>query len=218
MIGERVEFLTGYQNEAYAETYRTFVEQIRTAEAEAAPGNTRLSEAVARYLFKLMAYKDEYEVARLYTGKAFARQVAATFKGDYTVKYHLAPPLLARRDPDTGLPRKSEYGQGITTAFSLLTKLKGLRGTAFDIFGYTLERKRERALIVEYRETINQVLEMLSGKNHALAVDIASIPEQIRGFGHVKERHLNEAKAREAELLDAYRAGKTRAPISMAAE
>jgi indolepyruvate ferredoxin oxidoreductase len=218
LIGERVNFLTGYQNAAYADTYRTFVEQVRIAEAEAAPGNTRLSEAVARYLFKLMAYKDEYEVARLFTGKAFEDQIARTFKVDFTIRYHLAPPLLARRDPDTGTPRKSEYGPAMKTAFGILAGLKGLRGTMFDIFGYTLERKRERALVTDYRKTISDVLATLSAKNHALAVDIASIPEHIRGFGHVKDRHLDEALARQDELLQAYRAGKTRAPVRLAAE
>ncbi|NNE20975.1 MAG: indolepyruvate ferredoxin oxidoreductase family protein, partial [Rhizobiales bacterium] len=215
---ERVAFLTGYQDADYANQYREFVEDVRVTEADVAPDSTRLSEAVARYLFKLMAYKDEYEVARLYTGKPFADQLAKTFKGDYTLKFHLAPPLIARRDSATGKPVKQAFGPAMMSVFKILALLKGLRGTAFDIFGYTAERKRERALISEYRHTISEILNSLDTKNLSLAVDIASIPEHIRGYGHIKERHLAEAKTRESELLAAYRDGKTRAPVRLAAE
>ncbi|MDH3739985.1 MAG: indolepyruvate ferredoxin oxidoreductase family protein, partial [Hyphomicrobiales bacterium] len=215
---ERVTFLTDYQNADYANQYREFVEEVRVTEADVAPDSTRLSEAVARYLFKLMAYKDEYEVARLYTGKPFADQLAKTFKGDYTLKFHLAPPLIARRDRATGKPAKQAFGPAMISAFKILVRLKGLRGTAFDVFGYTAERKRERALISEYRHTISEILHNLGTKNLSLAVDIASIPEHIRGYGHIKDRHLAEAKTRESELLEAYRGGKTRAPVRLAAE
>jgi indolepyruvate ferredoxin oxidoreductase len=165
-----------------------------------------------------MAYKDEYEVGRLYTGKPFADQLARTFKGDYTLKFHLAPPLIARRDSATGQPVKQAFGPAMMSGFKLLARLKGLRGTTFDVFGYTAERKRERALIREYRHTVSEILNNLGAKNLALAVDIASIPEHIRGYGHIKERHLAEAKTRESELLEAYRNGKTRAPVRLAAE
>ena len=218
LVEDRVSFLTDYQDTAYAETYREFIEETRIAEAEATDGSTKLSEAVARYLFKLMAYKDEYEVARLYTGQAFADQLNKTFSGNYTVKYHLAPPLIARRDPDTGRLQKREFGPGMMSFFKLLSRFKRLRGTALDVFGYTAERRTERALIADYRQTVIELLGSLNTGNLALAVDIASIPEQIRGYGHVKDQHLAEAKARETELLDAYRAGKTRAPIRLAAE
>ncbi len=218
IIDDRVAFLTDYQDAEYAEQYRRFVDEVRIAETDVASGSTRLSQAVARYLFKLMACKDEYEVARLYTGKPFADQLGKTFKGDYTLKFHLAPPLLAKRDPATGHQVKQAFGPWMMNAFTLLARLKWLRGSAFDIFGYAAERKRERALVGEYRQTITEMLVGLNAKNLSLAVDIASIPEHIRGYGHVKERHLAEAKARESELLNAYRAGKTRAPLQLAAE
>jgi indolepyruvate ferredoxin oxidoreductase len=218
MITRRADFLTGYQNADYASTYRHFVEHVRAREAEVKPSSTRLTKTVARYLFKLMAYKDEYEVARLHTGKAFTDHIARTFSGDYTVKYHLAPPLFARRDPETGHLRKREFGPWITTVFSVLARLKGLRGTAFDIFGYSAERRTERALISEYRAMIEDVMDGLTARNLPLAVDIAATPEHLRGFGHVKEANLASVKARQAELLTAWHAGKTRAPIAMAAE
>ena len=218
LVSRRADFLTGYQNSDYANTYRHFVEHVRACEAEVKASSTRLTETVARYLFKLMAYKDEYEVARLYTGKAFADQVAGSFSGDYTVKYHLAPPLFAKRDPETGHLRKSEFGSWVATVFEAIAALKGLRGTALDIFGYTHERRTERALITEYRTMIEDVLNGLTARNLPLAIDIAATPEHIRGFGHIKEANLASVKARQAELLKAWHAGKTRAPVAIAAE
>ncbi|MEM9473605.1 MAG: DUF6537 domain-containing protein, partial [Pseudomonadota bacterium] len=206
------------QNAAYADSYRQFVDDVRSREAKAVKGSEKLAAAVARYLFKLMAYKDEYEVARLYTDGSFARSVAAKFKGDYEVRHHLAPPLLAKRDPETGHLLKQEYGPWMMQAFSVLAKLKGLRGTAFDPFGRTAERRMERQLITDYRDTLSVVLSGLKPANLELAVEIASVPEDIRGYGHVKERHVAEAKTNEATLLDAYKAGKSRAPVFMAAE
>ena len=166
---------------------------------------TGLSEAVARYYFKLLAYKDEYEVARLYADPAFMQKIKSQFEGDYKLHFHLAPPLLAKRDPGTGELRKAEYGTWVFTAFKLLAKLRGLRGTAFDIFGYTQERRMERRLIGEYEATIEELIGKLSSDNHALAVKIASIPEEIRGYGHVKERNLGIAKAKQADLMMAFR-------------
>jgi indolepyruvate ferredoxin oxidoreductase len=171
---------------------------------------------VARYLYKLMAYKDEYEVARLYTDGDFLKAVAKRFKGG-TMKFHLAPPLLAKRDPVTGHLRKKVFGPWMMSAFGLLARLKFLRGTAIDPFGRSEERKGERALIDDYRQSISEVIAGLSPDNHALAVEIASIPEQIRGYGHVKERHLAPAKRKWADLMAAYRAGRS-APSSIAAE
>ncbi|TAM44897.1 MAG: indolepyruvate ferredoxin oxidoreductase family protein, partial [Burkholderiaceae bacterium] len=198
MIATRVEFLTGYQNAAYAAQYRAFVETVRKAESKL--GKTQLAEAVARYLFKLMAYKDEYEVARLHTDTAFLGKIQGMFEGDFKLTYHLAPPLLARRN-DKGELQKRPFGPWMLTAFKLLARLKGLRGTALDIFGRTEERRTERALIGEYRASIEEVLRSLSASNHAAAVEIARIPEQIRGYGHVKERHLKLAREQWNSLL-----------------
>ena len=204
-VARRVNFLTGYQNAAYAEKYRELVEKVKQAEASRTKGLTGLAEAAARYYFKLLAYKDEYEVARLYADPAFMQKIQSQFEGDYKLHFHLAPPLLAKRDPVTGELRKAEYGTWVFTAFKLLSKLRGLRGTAFDVFGYTQERRMERRLIGEYAATIEELIGKLSSDNHALAVKIASIPEEIRGYGHVKERNLGVAKARQADLLAAFR-------------
>ncbi|MEN3278529.1 MAG: indolepyruvate ferredoxin oxidoreductase [Massilia sp.] len=205
IVNRRIELLTAYQNAAYAAQYKAFVDQVRAAEAKLEGGNrgTRLTEAVARYFYKLMAYKDEYEVARLHTDPAFKEKIANMFEGDITIKYHLAPPLLARHDKE-GRAIKKEYGAWMMGAFGVLAKLKGLRGTPFDVFGYTAERKLERALIGEYRQTVSALLPKLSPENLAQAVAIASIPEDIRGYGHVKERHLKAAKAKETQLLAAF--------------
>ncbi len=188
LVARRVEFLTGYQNAGYAETYRSFVERVRVAE-EKAVGKTTLAEAVARYLFKLMAYKDEYEVARLHSDPTFRARIDAMFEGDYRLHYHLAPPLLAKKNAKGEL-LKRPFGPAMGTAFKLLARLKGLRGTALDIFGRTEERCGERALIAEYRASIEELLAGLTVDNHTLAVEIARLPEQIRGYGHVKARHL----------------------------
>ena len=161
---------------------------------------------MARYLFKLMAYKDEYEVARLHTDKSFLDKVAAQFEGDYKLNYHLAPPLIAKKN-DKGELKKSQFGPWMQTGFKLLAKLKGLRGTAFDVFGRSEERQTERALIGEYRAAIDEVLGTLNAGNLALAADIARIPEDIRGYGHVKERHLQAARPKWAALMGEWRAG-----------
>ena len=204
IVAKRVEFLTGWQDAAYAARYKAFVDKVRAAERPLA--STRLTEAVARYLFKLMAYKDEYEVARLHTDKRFLDGIAAQFEGDYKLVYHLAPPLLARKNEKGELVKQS-FGPWMRTAFGLLAKLKGLRGTALDLFGHTEERKTERALIGEYRRSIEEVLGTLTASNHALALDIARIPEEIRGYGHVKARHLAAARPKWEALLQQWRAG-----------
>ena len=173
-------------------------------QAESALGKTLLTESVARYLFKLMAYKDEYEVARLHTDTAFLGKINGMFEGDFKLNYHLAPPLLAKTN-DKGELQKRPFGPYMLTAFKVLAKLKGLRGTAFDIFGKTEERRTERALIGEYQASIEEVLKSLNPANHATAVEIARIPEQIRGYGHVKERHLKAARAQWNALLTQWR-------------
>jgi indolepyruvate ferredoxin oxidoreductase len=218
IIARRVEQLTRYQNAAYAERYRGLVEAVRKAETDKAPGKQGLTEAVARYLYKLMAYKDEYEVARLYTDGNFLKQVAKTFDGqDLKFEFHLAPPLLAKPDPTTGVPRKMSFGPWMMTAYRVLAGLKGLRGTAFDIFGYTHERRTERQLIKDYEALIAEILAKLTADNHALAVGLASIPEKIRGFGHVKARHLDVAKKEETALLADFRSG-PKPEVKLAAE
>jgi indolepyruvate ferredoxin oxidoreductase len=207
-VARRVKFLTAYQNAAYAERYRRSVGKVKTAETARAPGKCGLADAVARYLFKLMAYKDEYEVARLYTNGAFVKQVEQEFDGNnLRFEFHLAPPMLARRDKATGLPRKMSFGPWLFPAFRLLARLKGLRGTPFDPFGRSLERRTERKLIADYESMLDEVIAKLTPENHHLAVGLAAIPEKIRGFGHVKQRHLATAKADEAALFEQFRAG-----------
>jgi len=207
LIARRVEFLTAYQDAAYASRYTALLERVRAAESKLGAG-TALTEAVARYAFKLMAYKDEYEVARLHADPAFARKIEGMFEGGYRLKFHLAPPIFSKPDPRTGEARKSEFGAWMMPAFRILAKLKGLRGTALDIFGYTEERRTERGLIRDYEATVNELLECMDHDNHKLAVDIAGIPDRIRGFGHVKRRNLSDAKKKEAELLAAFRASR----------
>jgi indolepyruvate ferredoxin oxidoreductase len=200
LIARRAAFLTDYQNAAYARRYTDLIAKVRAAENLRAPGSNALTEAVARYFFKLMAYKDEYEVARLYTSGDFQRRLQQQFEGDYKLHFHLAPPLLASKDAQ-GRLQKKEYGPWVFTAFKLMARLRFLRGGLLDIFGYSEERKTERQLIGDYEKTISGLLSSLDADKLLLAVEIASIPEHIRGYGHVKEAHLHKAKAREAELL-----------------
>ena len=211
-IERRREFLAAYQDAAYAKRYADFVAKVRAAESARLPGATALTEAVARYYFKLLAVKDEYEVARLYTQTDFNERVAAAFEGDYKLKFHLAPPVFNKPDAVTGEATKSVYGPWMMGAFRVLARLKGLRGTALDVFGRTAERKTERALPGEYVALVDELLAALATHNHALAIELARIPEHIRGYGHVKERHLKQAKSKEAELLAAFRAARPETP------
>jgi indolepyruvate ferredoxin oxidoreductase len=206
LVARRVEFLTAYQNAAYAGEYEVLVRRVQDAEAKL--GKTTLTEAVARNLFKLMAYKDEYEVARLHSDPAFHAKLAAQFEGDFKLHVHLAPPLIAKKNAKGELV-KQRFGPLMFTGFRLLAKLKGLRGTALDVFGRTEERRTERALIGEYRASVEELLKGLNAGNHALALEIARLPEQIKGFGHVKERHLAAARGRWSGLLAQWRAGPT---------
>ncbi len=192
MLAKRVDFLTSYQNGAYAAEYQAFVEKVRAAESQHGAG-TKLTEAVARYLFKLMAYKDEYEVARLHTDAAFTNKIAGMFEGDVKIVHHLAPPLFASKN-DKGELMKRPFGGWIRPAFGVLAKMKGLRGGAFDIFGYSDERRMERALIGEYRACIDELLRTLSVAKLDLAAEIARVPEDMRGYGHVKARHVTAAR------------------------
>jgi indolepyruvate ferredoxin oxidoreductase len=203
-ISRRADFLTHYQDAAYANRYRDLVDEIGRAEAVRTP-MSGLKDAVVTNLFKLMAYKDEYEVARLYTDGTFREKLGRQFDGAYTLKFHLAPPIFNRRDPITGHLKKQAFGPWVFKAFGILARMKRLRGTPLDIFGYTEERKTERRLIGDYIALLREVARELTPENHKLAVLLARIPEQIRGFGHIKEKNLKAAKANEAELMKAFR-------------
>ncbi len=205
VIERRRRFLTDYQNAAYAERYLALVAKARDAESSRTPGLAGFADAVARYGFKLMAYKDEYEVARLFTEGNFEAKLRETFEGNFKLHFHLAPPIVAEKDLESGRLKKKEYGPWMFKAFRLLAKLRGLRGTPFDIFGHSAERRTERQLIRDYVALIDEVAARLDHDNHALAVALASVPEKIRGYGHVKEAHLADARAQEAELLGAFR-------------
>jgi indolepyruvate ferredoxin oxidoreductase len=205
MVERRAAFLTDYQDAHYAARYKALIARAEAAEKSRTPGLSGLTEAVARYYFKLLAVKDEYEVARLFAAPEFRQKLAEQFTGDFKLRFHLAPPLLGRRDPATGHLQKQEFGPWMMGLFRVLAGLKGLRGTPFDIFGYSDERRRERALIGEYETMIGTVIEGLDHENHALAVELAAIPEKIRGFGHIKEANLATAKACEADLLERFR-------------
>jgi len=206
-VERRVAFLTAYQSARYARRYRRLVEKLRAAEAEKAPGQTGLAEAVARYLFKLMAYKDEYEVSRLYSDTGFIERVRAQFDGDLRFEFHLAPPMLAQRDPVTGEPKKKTFGPWMLKLFGVLKKFKVLRGTPLDPFGYSAERRTERRLIADYQALLATIATELTPHNHHTAVALASLPEKIRGYGSVKARHLAIAKAEEATLIEQFRGG-----------
>jgi indolepyruvate ferredoxin oxidoreductase len=215
LVGRRVAFLTDYQNAAYAARYAARVGRVREAETVCMPGETRLTQAVARSLFKLMAYKDEYEVARLYADTDFLKRIADQFEGRYELNFHLAPPVLGARDPETGHLRKRSFGPWMLSVFRILARLRGLRGTPFDIFGRSEERRLERRLIGEYEALIDEILARLSPANHEVAVELASCPAEIRGFGHVKEAKLAQVKAREKALLVRFRSAP---PHALAAE
>lgn len=202
IVSRRVELLTAHQNAAYAEEYRSFVAQVQAAEAQL--GKTSLSEAVARNLAKLMAYKDEYEVARLHTQTAFHHKLNEMFEAGYRLNYHLAPPLIAKTN-DRGELVKQKFGPAMLVVFRLLAPLKALRGTALDLFGRTVERRNERQLVVDYRALISELLPALTVTHHALALELATVPDSIKGFGHVKDRNLQIARQRWDGLLMQWR-------------
>jgi indolepyruvate ferredoxin oxidoreductase len=206
LVERRVKFLTDYQDAAYARRYRAVVDKVRDRE-KATANSSKLTEAVARYYAKLLAYKDEYEVARLHANGDFRKKIEGMFEGDYRVVYHLAPPLLARKDPVSGEPRKMRFGPWMMPLFKILSSMRRLRGTPLDIFGYSEERRTERALVREYEETLERLLAGLTPQNHALAVQIAAIPDEIRGFGYIKARNLAPARKKRDELLARFAAG-----------
>ena len=202
LIATRIEFLTAYQNAAYAKQYESYVLKVKAKESPL--GSSLLTETVARQFFKLMAYKDEYEVARLHTDKQFLERVKSQFEGDFKVFYHLAPPLIAKRN-EKGQLIKQKMSPHMVLVFKVLAQFKFLRGTALDIFGRTEERQTERALIQEYKDAIDEVLVSLKTENHALAVKMANVTEQIKGFGHVKEKHLAAVMVQWQNCMDVFR-------------
>ncbi|HKQ83389.1 MAG TPA: indolepyruvate ferredoxin oxidoreductase family protein [Steroidobacteraceae bacterium] len=209
LIERRIGHLTAYQNADYAKSYSDFVAKVRAAENANVPGKTDLTRTVAWSLAKLMAYKDEYEVARFYTNGDFQRRIEAQFEGDYKLNFHLSPPILNPKDKATGKPRKMQFGPWMFQGFKLLAQLKGLRGTPFDVFGYNPERKRERALIAEYRNTVESVLPALTPENHEQVMKIAGLADNIRGYGHVKENNLKQYEQDLAQLLTSLNAVKS---------
>ena len=203
LVEIRVPELIAFQDEAYAKRYAEVIKRVVAGEQKAV-SSSALAEAAARYLYKLMAYKDEFEVARLHTDPAFLAELDAQFPHGYSVKYNLAPPLLSKTDPVTGHPQKKQYGEWMFKAFKRLSGLKRFRGSALDVFGKTEERQTERKLIEEYIQLLDQILARLNPVNHAAAVALASVPDEIRGFGHVKEKNLVAARELQAARLKAF--------------
>ncbi|KIV64347.1 Indolepyruvate ferredoxin oxidoreductase [Pseudomonas sp. FeS53a] len=197
IVQYRADHLRAYQDAAYAERYRALVERVRQADIGE---DKALTRAVARYYAKLLAYKDEYEVARLYSDASFRKQLEAQFEGAYSLEFHLAPSWLAKPDPATGEPRKRRFGPWMLKAFDVLARFRFLRGSALDPFGYSHERKLERQLIDEYEAQVELILKELRPGNYAAAVALAELPEQIRGYGPVKERALAKVRQQEQQL------------------
>jgi indolepyruvate ferredoxin oxidoreductase len=217
IVAHRTAHLTAYQSARYARRYRKLVDRVAEAEARMFSGATTLAEAVASNYAKLLAYKDEYEVARLYTGERFRAALDAQFEGVQRVEIHLAPPLLARRDK-AGKLQKRAYGAWVLRAFRVLAPLRVLRGTPLDVFGHTEERRAERRLITDYEATVADILNRLSPATLATAVALARLPERIRGYGHIKEKSMREADAERARLLAKLRDPAPPPPLRMAAE
>jgi indolepyruvate ferredoxin oxidoreductase len=206
LVEHRAALLTTYQSAAYARRYRDLVARVATIERErCGPGDAPLARAVARYAAKLMAYKDEYEVARLYTDGSFQAQLARDFESWERLEIQLAPQIANPRDPDTGRAKKRSLGPWMFPVLRVMARFKFLRGTPLDPFGWTAHRKMERQLVRDYAATLDAVLAALTPANRAQAVEIARIPELIRGFDLVKEKQLADAQAKQRELLDAFR-------------
>jgi indolepyruvate ferredoxin oxidoreductase len=217
LLAARMHDLTAYQNAAYARRYEDLVRRVARAESERVPGRDQLAMTVARYAYKLMAFKDEFEVARLYSDGAFQEALKEQFESWDSLEFHLAPPIVAERDARTGHLKKRSFGPWMMRAFGVLAALRRWRGSIVDVFSRSEERKTERKLIADYEMLLGEIMQRLSPANHALAVQLAAIPEKIRGYGHVKEEHLAKAKAEEATLLKRFRTP-TPAPSAQAAE
>lgn len=206
LIAHRIEHLRAYQDEAYAQRYRNLVERVRTAEQKLCGegGDLRLTEKVAFNFAKLMAYKDEYEVARLFTDTTFQKQIESQFEGDYTLEFQIAPPLFAALGRSGEPPRKKRYGPWMMRCLRVLARARRLRGTWLDVFGHTQERCLERELIVEYENRMLELLPQLTEGNVAQATEIAALPEKIRGFGHIRTASIKLAREKERELLQRF--------------
>jgi indolepyruvate ferredoxin oxidoreductase len=204
LIEHRAGLLVAYQNEAYAEQYRTFMEEVRAADSAVEAEGLSLTGAVARYLYKLMAYKDEYEVARLYTNGDFQKKLAQTFSGKYRLRFHMAPPIFNRGKDELGRPRKTSFGPWMLWALRLLARGKLLRGTALDPFGWLPERREERRLLADYRELVRELLRDLSSANYETALEAASLPDQVRGYGLVKSTSIEEYSELRQALLEKF--------------
>jgi len=204
MLEKRKAYLADYQNDALAGRYESLVRRVQTAEQKVASNSDALSIAAAKFYHKLLAYKDEYEVARLYSDESFKREIESQFSGNYTLKFNLAPPILGGIDPATGRPKKREFGSWMLGAFGILAKLKILRGTPLDIFGYTAERKMERDLITQYEKDVDYVLAHLKPENLNVAIEILCIPDIIKGYGPVKHENAQTAQKLRADLMDKF--------------
>jgi indolepyruvate ferredoxin oxidoreductase len=216
LVSRRAEFLTAYQDAAYGERYRAKVAMIADAERRLAPGRSGLTEVAAKSLFKLMAIKDEFEVARLYTDGSFDKQLAETFGSWDRLEFHLAPPLIARRD-DKGHLKKQRFGPWMMRAFKALAAMKALRGSWLDPFSRTAERQWERQLLADYEDMLGTITGHISASNHAAAVQLAAYPQKIRGFGHVRRAQAGPALAERDRLLEAF-SGSEPAQLAEAAE
>ncbi len=214
-FARRQTFLATYQNSAYAEAYAATVKRIADAEQRVAQGETHLAMAAAKSLFKLMAVKDEYEVARLYSDGTFAQDIAKAFDGDMRITFHLAPPIFARQ---RGPMPKWTFGPWMMRLFKILAPLKVLRGTPLDVFGWSHERRMEHKLRADYEILLDEIALKLTPENYECAIALAALPEKIRGFGHVKLQAVEKAKVDEAALLTRFRAESVPQPIKLAAE
>lgn len=212
LVQRRVADLTAYQDDAYAKHFEEVLGRVSRAEQRVFPGRTKLTDAVARNYYKLLAYKDEYEVARLFTDGAFLDTVRAAFSGDYKLQFHMAPPIFSRLDPATGRPKKRKFGPWMLAALRVLAQFKALRGTAFDPFGYSAERKAERALIADYEQTMAMVADGLTTENYDEALAICRVPEEIRGYGPVKDTAMAAASALQLELIARFERSERRLP------
>ncbi len=195
IIEDRTQRLTNYQNRRYAQKYRKLATSISEREKANSPGMSGVAENAAKYLFKLMAYKDEYEVARLHSNGKLQASIEAQFEGDYEIRYHLAPPVISRKDKITGHLKKREFGPSMQQKFKTLAKLKFLRGTPADVFGYSAERRAERAMIKEYESLLEKISNELTPANHSLAVELTALPDLVRGYGHVKMESIDTYNA-----------------------
>jgi indolepyruvate ferredoxin oxidoreductase len=217
VIERRVAFLSDYQDKAYGARYRRQIGRIADLEARMAPGKSGLAMQVAHSLFKLMAIKDEFEVARLYTDGSFRKQMEGTFESWDKIEFHLAPPLLAKKHARTGHLKKQTFGPWMMGAFRLLASMRGLRGSWFDPFSRLAERKWERQLLADYDDLLDTICGKLDGANHETAIRLAGYPDKIRGYGHVREREGKKALGERDNLLTAFLQGDD-APFAEAAE